>query len=101
MRIDYQSNPLLSPITAADSGIFTLGKNDLPARLVATGLAGAEAVTLVTVDGPANIETAVFKDGMQVKLTATNPGFGINTPGPYKWSKGVTAGASGIFLAHG
>lgn len=95
------SHALIAPKTATETVIFTLAGKDLPARLSASGLAGAETVSLRAVDGPAETKTAVYRDGVAVTLKATDPIAVIDAPGPYEITKTVTAGLAGVFLAKG
>lgn len=98
----FASDAIIEPKTAAGSGTFTLSKSDVPARITATGLAGAEKVTIKSVDGPSSIETAVSDgEGAAMEFTATDPVGTIYAPGPYKVTKTATAGASGVFVAKG
>lgn len=97
------SNIIIKPQTAADTQGFFLERNDLPARVTVSGLAGSETATLSALDGPlgAQVTTAVFKDGVAVVFSATNPVQIIDAPGQYVLAKSVTASASGAYLAKG
>lgn len=102
MPIIYHSDELISPKTAAETVIFTLGRSDVPARLTASGLAGAEQVTLKTLEGPSGtVKVAPYKDGAVIVLKVADPSIAIDAPGPYECVKPVTAGASGLYLAKG
>jgi hypothetical protein len=92
---------IIAPATAAGTGRFVLEKWELPARLSAGGLAGAEAVTLSVVDGDdtAEVVTAVSQGGTAVTLTATNTMVTLTAPGPYEVAKPATVGAAGVYLA--
>ena len=103
MSILFNSDELVSPKTAAETVTFTLGKSDVPARLTASGLAGAETVTLKTMEGPnGSVEVTPTDDaGDAITLVVAHPVIPIYAPGPYKVTKPVTAGAVGIYLAKG
>lgn len=96
-----KSSPLLNPQTAAETGRFVLSHEDLPARLSATGLANAETVAVKLVDGQDSYEatTAMYKDGVAYTLKASDPSTLLWGPGEYEWTKSLTAGNSGVFLA--
>lgn len=102
MALLYASDELIAPKTATETATFTLSKSDVPARLSASGLAGAEAVTIRTQEGPTgSVEVAPYKDGSAITLVATNPVVLLLAPGPYEVTKPVTAGSSGVYLARG
>lgn len=102
MALLHHSRELISPKTATETVTFTLSKSDVPARLTASGLAGAEAVTLKTMEGPdGSVKVAPYKDGAVITLKATDPVIALDAPGPYECVKPVTAGASGLYLAKG
>ena len=103
MALIHHSDELIAPKTAADTVTFTLGKADVPARLSVSGLAGAETVTLKTVEGPTGAVTITPTDdaGDDIVLTADHPVIPIYAPGPYEVAKPSTAGASGVYLAKG
>jgi len=87
----------IEPTTAAAS--VTVNITDVPARVVATGLAGAETITVKTVDGVDEIEQVAYDDNdTAVVLTATKTPIPIRVPGLYLFEKGVTAGAVGLFV---
>lgn len=103
MPIIYHSDELISPKTAAETVIFTLGRSDVPARLTASGLAGAEVIPVKTLEGPnGSVEVTPTDDaGDAITLVVAHPVIPIYAPGPYKVTKPVTAGAVGIYLAKG
>lgn len=102
MSIIYHSDELISPKTATETITFTLGRSDVPARLTATGLAGAEVIPVKTLEGPTGAtEGTPYKDGAAISLKATDPVISLWAPGPYKMVKPVTAGACGLYLAKG
>lgn len=98
-----ESTPLIYPTTAGGSARFALGQGEVPARLAAAGLAGAESATLSSVEGKEpGIPVGVFNaDGDQVALVATGPSVAILAPGIYEVTLGATAGAAGVYLARG
>lgn len=103
MRDPNTSTPLIYPKTAAETVRFSLSKCQVPARLTASVLAGAEVVTLKAVDGEGAAEatTSIYRDGIAVSCKATDPVLVIDAPGMYEAAKPVTAGASGLYLAKG
>lgn len=102
MALLNHSDELISPKTATETVTFTLSGSDLPARLTASGLAGAEQVTLQTLEGPnGTVKVAPYKDGEVIVLKVDDPSIAIDAPGPYECVKPVTVGASGLYLAKG
>ena len=100
MALLNHSRELISPKTATETVTFTLGSGDVPARLTASGLAGAEAVTIKTMEGPSgSVKVAPYKDGAAITLKVDDPVILLLAPGPYECVKPVTAGASGLYLA--
>lgn len=90
------SRAVISSTTLAATGKFHVRR--APARLSATGLAGAEEVDLFVLDG--DITTIAYDaDGAAIKLTATKPQVVLDAPGPYHIAKDATAAASAVFLA--
>lgn len=86
---------VITPKTAADTKRFTVVK--APARLTATGLAGAETISVSAVD--ADIVTPVSDgSGAALELTANDPSIGLLFPGTYELDKGVTAGPAGAYV---
>ncbi len=76
-------------------------QDQVPATLIARGLAGVEVVpVLFSTDNGATFEN-VFEGGSQVTLTATNKTFTINSPIHIGVTKPTTAGNAGVFLAVG
>lgn len=96
------SIPKINPTTQAKTVRFYLKRDQVPARLSATGLAGSETVALKVVDGYGGAEsvTAAYKDGAPQTLKATDPVTTIVAPGGYEITKSATAAASGVYLAH-
>ena len=102
MALISASYELISPKTATETVTFSLRASDVPARLTATGLAGAEVIPVKTLEGPnGTVEGTPYKDGAAISLKATDPVISLWAPGPYKIVKPVTAGASGLYLAKG
>lgn len=102
MALLNHSIELIAPKTATETVTFSLGASEVPARLTASGLAGAEQVTLKTLEGPSGtVEGTPYKDGAAISLKATDPVISLWAPGPYKMVKPVTAGACGLYLAKG
>ena len=102
MRLNNSSDELIRPKTAAETVTFTLGNSEVPARLTATGLAGAEVIPVKTLEGTTGAtEGTPYKDGAAISLKATDPVISLWAPGPYKMVKPVTAGACGLYLAKG
>lgn len=102
MALLNHSIELIAPKTATETVTFSLSAAEVPARLTASGLAGAEKVTLKTLEGPAGAtEGTPYKDGAAISLKATDPVISLWAPGPYKMVKPVTAGACGLYLAKG
>lgn len=102
MSLLNHSYELIAPKTATETVTFSLSKADIPARLTASGLAGAEQVTLTTVEGPSgSVKVAPYKDGVVIVLKVDDPSIAIDAPGPYECVKPVTAGSSGLYLAKG
>ena len=102
MSLLNHSYELIAPKTATETVTFSLSKADIPARLTASGLAGAEQVTLKTMEGPSgSVKVAPYKDGAVIVLKVDDPSIAIDAPGPYECVKPVTAGNSGLYLAKG
>ena len=100
MALNNHSYELIAPKTATETVTFSLRKADLPARVSASGLAGAEKVTIKTLEGPSgSVEIVPYKDGAAIEIVATDPVILLEAPGPYKLTKSATAGASGVYLA--
>lgn len=92
---------LITAATGAATKQFVLTIDDLPANVVATGLAAGESVALdVSVDSGANFVTA-YQGGSAVTLTSTDNTKSVNAPGVFRANKGITAGAVGVYLAKG
>lgn len=97
-----KSFALISARTAAKTEQFVLSGADIPARLTAVGLAGAEVIPLKTMEGPDGAAEGVpYKDGAAISLKLADPVITIWAPGPYKIVKPVTAGACAVYLAKG
>ncbi len=102
MALLYASDELIAPKTATETVTFSLGESEVPARLTASGLAGAEQVTLKILEGPTgSVKVAPYKDGAAIVLKVDDPSIAIDAPGPYECVKPVTAGNSGLYLAKG
>lgn len=102
MALLNHSIELIAPKTATETVTFSLRDSDLPARLSATGLAGAEVIPVKTLEGPnGTVEGTPYKDGAAISLKATDPVISLLAPGPYRMVKPVTAGACGLYLAKG
>ena len=102
MALLNYSIELIAPKTATATVTFSLSASEVPARLTASGLAGAEVVTLKTIEGPGgSVKVVPYKDGAVITLKATDPVIALDAPGPYECVKPVTAGASGLYLAKG
>lgn len=102
MALLNHSDELISPKTATETVTFSLSASEVPARLTASGLAGAEQVTLKTLEGPnGTVKVAPYKDGAAIVLKVADPSIAIDAPGPYECVKPVTAGNSGLYLAKG
>ena len=100
MALINHSYELIAPKTATETVTFSLRGSDLPARLSASGLAGAEAVTIVTLEGPSGtVEVVPYKDGAAITMVVDDPVILLLAPGPYEVTKPVTAGSSGVYLA--
>jgi hypothetical protein len=65
-----------------------------PIGLVAVGLAGAEEVQISVYLDPVAGWHNIVTNG---KLTASAPELTVSTRGQYRVSKGVTAGAAGVY----
>lgn len=87
---------IITPKTGAElSASFYVAANECPIKFSASGLAGAEVITLYaeTVDGAFTALT----DSAAI-LTATAFASSITAAGSYKLNKPVTAGAAGVSL---
>jgi len=77
----------------------SLTEQDVPATVLAIGLAGAESVPVrVSVDDGGTSEAA-SQGGTAVTLTATDNILAVNTPMTIGVTKPTTAGAAGVFIA--
>lgn len=93
-----QSTPLIDPTTDEKTKRFWLSRDQVPARLSASGLAGGETIALRAIDGPNGIATPVYQDGEALTMNPTRPQLGIVIPGMYEVAKPATAGDVGVFL---
>ncbi len=85
------STILINAATGAASPEFTVSPEQQRFTVRASGLAGAETITLqVQVGGEFRNEN---EDDVAITLTATAQTVILNAPGRYKLVKGVTAGA--------
>jgi len=90
---------LISAKTGAEqSPKFAVYSNN-PATVIATGLAGVETSDIQLSNDGGTTWADYYAEGSQIQLTATNTAIRINGPGLFRVDKGVTAGASGVFLA--
>lgn len=94
------SVPKITPKTATDTARFLLQAGQVPARLSAPGLTGAEVVALKIVDGYGGAEVVgpMYRDGVALTLKPTEPAIGIYVPGWYEVTKPVTAANVGVYL---
>ena len=100
MAIDFKPTELIAPQTAAVTVAvpFAVQQRFLKATLMATGLAGAEAIpVLFSVDDGVTFEAA-SELGTAVELTATNNTTAINSPILLGVTKPATAGAVGVYI---
>lgn len=80
--------------------VFAITESDVPATLIATNLAGVEAIpVLFTVDGPNGATQAAAQDGTAVTLSILDNVKSINSPGRYAVTKPATVGTTGVFIA--
>lgn len=90
--------PTTSAITSGNEVEVEI--TDLPATIIATGLAGAETVTLkYSVDNGKTWEDS-YSDGSQDQLTATNKSYGVYSPIKLGVIKSASAGAVGVYLSN-
>lgn len=102
MPIPSASEALITAKTAGETATFYLRKDEVPARLSAVGLAGAEVIPLTTREGPdGSVDGVPYKDGAAISLKLADPVITIWAPGPYKIVKPVTAGACAVYLSKG
>lgn len=91
---------LVSPTTSADtSAKVALDPTQVPMMVFATGLAGAEAVTVKISPDDGTTPATLYQNGSAVTLTATNTAIVLDAPGTYSFAKSSTAGASGLYAA--
>lgn len=93
---------LITPATGAQATQqqFRGTKDRLPAMLMATGLAGAEVITVeVSIDGGTTWET-YSEGGTAVTLTLAAPTAVLTGAALYGVTKGVTAGAAGCYVSY-
>lgn len=95
------ASTLIAAATGAATGGFVLTIDDLPADVVASGLAAGESVSLdVSIDKGTNYISA-YQGGSQVTLTSTDNVKTVNAPGYFRANKGITAGAVGVYISKG
>ncbi len=95
------SSTLITAATAAATKRFNLTLDDVPATIIATGLAAGETVALdMSIDSGTNFVT-VYQGGSAVTLTSTDNVKSVNSPGVYRANKGLTAGAVGVYISKG
>lgn len=96
------SVPVIEPTEDAADAVFTLARNEVPARLTATGLGDSETITISAADGPEGATvTAISLGGTALTLADDDNMVVLTAPGPYKVAKSATSGAAGVFLAKG
>ena len=84
-------------VLVADSPIITVPSTEYAATLIASGLAGVEAIQIHICTSGSTYEALIDSTGTAVELSlATGNALSLDTPGNYKIVKGVTAGAVGI-----
>ena len=89
---------IITPRTAAKTEQFAFQRNQMPVRITAPGLAGAEKVVIKAAEGDGTI-TAVLTDleGNPIELTAGVQVIELTSHGLWNFEKSATAGAVGVF----
>ena len=91
---------IIAPTTSAVSAETEIRITDLPATIIATGLATTETVSIAySVDNGKNWED-LYLEGLQTQLTATNKAVGLYSPMLIAVTKSATAAASGVYLSN-
>lgn len=102
MAIPGASEAIITAKTGTETATFFLRKDEVPARLTAIGLAGAEVIPLTTREGAdGTAEGVPYKDGAAISLKVADPVLTIWAPGPYKIVKPATAGNCAVYLSKG
>lgn len=93
---------LIAPTTAAaESEPFQLGRAApfAPSTILATGLAGAEEVEVQFSPDNGDTWLDAMEDSTQIVLDANTNHIGVYSPIMIKVTKGITAGAVGVYLS--
>lgn len=94
---------LIEPTTAAvtEQKKADVKQQQLPATLIATGLAGAETVTVYFTGDDGVTWSPAYQKTEQVILTATNNTVSVNSPITIGVLKAASVSAVGVFLSQG
>lgn len=89
---------IINPQAGAATALWAFNLIDLPARIAAPGLAGAETVTISAAEGDGTLlAVCTDLDGNPIKLTKDVKVVSITAPGLYHFAKDATASAVGVF----
>lgn len=90
---------MITPATAASSVKINMFGNNIPCTIIASGLTGAEEITVEIETADESTYVALYLEDAQVKLTATDNTITFYGPGEYKFVKPLTAGNVGLYMS--